>query len=151
TLLLYVLLRMDPEYVVWGPLSTSTAAVWFAPAVILAAQRSPAAAVAALVLIVNATRILYDQWRLNLQPAPELPPAELFSLFQDDTPPQWRRLIPALVPAVTLQLGISAVLLNHAALAGLALAMSAATMTVLAQSSRAVEPRRPASLPRSVL
>src|SRR6516164_8391136 len=47
TLLLYLLLRQDPEYVIRGPLSTSTAAIWFAPAVILFTERSPAAIVAA--------------------------------------------------------------------------------------------------------
>src|SRR5262249_52442566 len=65
-LLLYFLLQQDPEHVVHGPLSTSTAAIWFAPAVILFAARSPAAVVAALVLVINATSILYRQWRLNL-------------------------------------------------------------------------------------
>src|SRR5258708_4057304 len=151
TLLLYVLLRQDPEYVVYGPLSTSTAAIWFAPAVILFAQRSPAAIVAALVLVGNAPRILHDPWRPSLPPAPEPPAAELFGSLPMDPPPVWRQIAPALVPSFCAQMGAAAVLLQHPALAGMALAMSAATMTVFAQRSHAVEPRRPASLPRSVL
>jgi hypothetical protein len=46
---------------------------------------------------------------------------------------------------------VASILLHRPALAGLALAMSAATITVYALSSRAVEPKRPANLPRSVL
>src|SRR5215471_15309215 len=59
TLVLYLLMRQDPEFVIHGPLRTSTAAIWFAPAVILFAERSPAAIVAALVLVFSATRVLY--------------------------------------------------------------------------------------------
>lgn len=44
-------------------LRTSATAVWFAPAAILLTALSPAAIGAALVLVVSATRLLYDQWR----------------------------------------------------------------------------------------
>jgi hypothetical protein len=151
TLLLYYLLQHDPEYVVDGPLSTSTAAIWFAPAVILFAARSPAAVVAALVLVVNATTILHRQWRLNLLPAPVPAPSELFGSFQTPAPPFWRHLAPALAASFTAQAGVAAALLREPGIAGFALAASAATLTVFAQSSHAVEPRRPPRLPRSMV
>jgi hypothetical protein len=151
TLVLYLLLLQDPEYVVQGPLSTSTAAIWFAPAVILFAQRSPATIVAALVLVVNATRVLYEQWRVNLQPAPEDLPPELFSRYWTPTPSFWRLLAPGLAGSLFVQLGVAAWLLREPALAGLSLAMGAATITVFAQKSHATEFQRPPNLPRSVL
>jgi hypothetical protein len=151
TLLLYLLLRQDPEYVIRGPLSTSTAAIWFAPAVILFSERSPAAIVAAIVLVVNATRVLYEQWRLSLVPSPEELPAELFSYYWTPIPSFWRLLAPALTGSSFVQLGIAAGLLRHPALAGLSLAMGAATITVFAQKSHAAEFQRPPNLPRSVL
>ena len=55
-------------------LRTSTAAVWFAPAMILFTQLSPAALAASLALVVSATRLLYSQWRMihPLAAAPSL-------------------------------------------------------------------------------
>jgi len=150
TFVLYTLILQDPGYVVHGPLSTSTAAIWFAPSVILFAQRSPAAIVAALVLVINATRILYEQWTPNLSPAPPEPSVELFGLVQRPAP-SLRYLVPSLAASFCLQTAAAAFMLRQPALAGLALATSAATLTVFAHSSRAVETRRPASLPRSVL
>jgi hypothetical protein len=151
TLVLYLLLQQDPEHMVRTPLSTSTAAIWFAPAVILFAVHSPAALVAALALVINATRVLYDQWKLSLEPAPPVEPAELFGGFQMPPPSFWRLLAPSLAASFCAQSGIAAAILHQPALAGFALAMAAATLTVFAQSSRAVVPRRPPNLPRSVL
>ena len=151
TLLLYVLLQQDPEFVVQVSLRTSKAAIWFAPAVILFALRSPAAIVAALVLVISATRVLYEQWGWDLAPLNLPPPAELFDLFQTPRPPPWKLLAPSLAASFCAQTGAAALLLHQPAPAGLALAMSAATLTVYALRTRAVEPRQPASLPRSVL
>ena len=151
TLVLYLLVQQDPEHLVQGPMSTSTAAIWFAPAVILFAARSPAAVVAALVLVINATSVLYRQWRLNLIPAPAEPEAELFAHFQREEPSLWRLLAPSMAASFCAQSGAAAALLREPGLAGFALAASAAILTVYAQSTRAVEPRRPPSLPRSVL
>jgi len=151
TLLLYSLVLNDPDYVLQGPLRTSTAAIWFAPAVILFALRSPAAIVAALVFVISATRILYEQLQPSLAPAPPPPRAELFDLFQIPTPFFWRQVAPSMAASLCAQTGIAGIMLHRPALAGLALAMSAATLTIFALSSRAVEPKRPASLPRSIL
>jgi hypothetical protein len=151
TLVLYLLMRQDPEYVALGPLSTSTAAIWFAPAVILFAERSPAAIVAALALVVTATRVLYDQWQLSLVAAGEEVPPELFSRYWTPTPSFWRLLAPALTGSFFVQIGLAAWLLRESALAGLSLALGAATITVFAQKSHATEFRRPPNLPRSVL
>jgi hypothetical protein len=151
TLVLYLLLRQDPEYVVHGPLRTSTAAIWFAPAVILFAEHSPAAIVAALVLVINATRVLYDQWRQNLIPVPEDMPTELFASFWSPTPSFWRLLAPALMASLFAQIAFAAALLGHSVLGALTAALAAATITVFAQKSHAAEFRRPPSLPRSVL
>src|SRR5690349_3883905 len=151
TLVLYLLLQQDPEHMVRTPLSTSTAAIWFAPAVILFSVHSPAALVAALALVINATRILYDQWKQSLEPAPPEPAAGLFARFQAPVIPHWRRLAPSLAASFCAQTGIAAAVLRAPALAGVALAASAATLTVFAQTSRAIEPRRPPTLPRSVL
>lgn len=56
--------RRERGEAVWATLRTLTTAVWFAPAIILLTQMSPAALAAALVLVVSATRLLYSQWRL---------------------------------------------------------------------------------------
>jgi hypothetical protein len=151
TLLLYVLMRQDPEYMIREPFRISTAAIWFAPAVILFAERSPAAMVAALVLVVNATRILYDQWRVSMEPAPQDLPRDLFSRYWTPTPSFWQLLAPSLAGSLFIQLGLAASLLHQAVISGLALAMGAATITVFAQKSHAAEFQRPATLPKSVL
>jgi hypothetical protein len=151
TLVLYWLVQQDPEHLVQGPLSTSTAAIWFAPAVILFAARSPAALVAALVLVINATSVLYRQWRQSLAPVQEEPEVELFARFQRKEPSFWRYLAPALAASFSAQSGVAAALLREPGIAGFAGAASAAILTVYAQSSRAIEPRRQPSVPRSIL
>jgi len=151
TLVLYLLMRQDPDYVVHGPLSTSTAAIWFAPAVILSTERSPAAIVAGLVLVINATRILYNQWRLNLVPASEESCSDLFSRYWMPAPTFWQLLAPALMASIFVEIGLASALLGHPILAALAVALGAATITVLAQKSLAGEKQRPPNLPRSVL
>jgi hypothetical protein len=151
TAVLYVILQQDPEYLIVEPLSTSTAAVWFAPAVILLTKRSPAGIVAALVLVINATRILYDQWRRSMKLAPVIVPQGLFASFQAETPSFWRLLAPALAASFCAQTAAAGVMLRHPFVAGVSIALCVATVTVFAQSSRAVEPRKPANLPRSML
>ena len=153
TLILYLLLLQDREDVVQATLRTSKAAVWFAPAVILMADLSPAALVAGVVLVINATRVLYGEWRSDaLSAAPiEEEPGEPFARFTAETPIHLRRMAPALAASFCAQAGAAAILLHHAALAGMSLVASAAILTVFAQTSRAVEPPKPASVPRSVL
>jgi hypothetical protein len=151
TLALFLLLRQDPEYMLQVPLRASAAAIWFAPAIILFAERSPASMLAALVLVINATRVLYEQWRVGMAPAPAELSLGLFGRFYAPVPSFWQLLAPALAGSLLAQIGIAAALLKMRALAGFALAMAAATITVFAQSSRAVEPQRPPNLPRSFL
>src|SRR5207244_12655657 len=102
-----------------------------------------------LVRVLNAPLVVSEQWRLNLSPASDEPPLELFDRFYLPAPSFWQLLAPALAGSLFAQLGVAAALLRHPALAGLALAMGAAIITVFAQRSRAVEPRRPPNLPRS--
>src|SRR5204863_818077 len=65
TLALYVAAsQWEPEDAIRATFRASSAAVWFAPCVILLTQLSPAAALPALILIVNATHLLYIHWRI---------------------------------------------------------------------------------------
>jgi hypothetical protein len=152
TFVLYLLLLQDREGVVQATLRTSKAAVWFAPAVILMADLQPAALVAALVLVVSATRVLYEQWRTHAPPAPALAaPSGLFAGVSAETPFFLTRLAAPLAASFCAQAGLAAIVLHHEEAAGVALAAGAAILTVFSQTSRAIEPRRPASVPRSVL
>jgi len=65
-------------------LRTSTIGVWFTPAAILLAEYSPVAMVAALIVVVGATRVLYSEWKLA-QGGPEqpLPAPGVDRLFED--------------------------------------------------------------------
>lgn len=130
----------------------SAAAVWFAPSVILLTQLSPVFIVPAMLLVINATRMLYTQWRVH-QPVPEESPhaAGLFSRVQLPERRFWKEMGPDLAISFTVQAGVCAVLLKHAAIAGIALTAGVAMLTVLAMASRAVRPQPPRSMPRSFL
>src|SRR5258708_284440 len=69
TLLLYLAIarsiRHDMVLVARG---RSARGVWFGPGAILLTALSPAAIAAAVVLVISATRLLYDQWR-QFQPS----------------------------------------------------------------------------------
>jgi hypothetical protein len=137
-----------------GTLRTSATAVWFAPAIILLTQLSPAALAAALVLVVSATRLLYSQWRILYPPEQPIPlhaPWDL--LFGEGEPPRAlaRDLAPALAVALFLQAGGTAIMANLPLLAGSFLAMGASMLTVFAMSSGVMETQRPRDLPRSLL
>jgi hypothetical protein len=58
---------------------------------------------------------------------------------------------PGLAISFTVQFGVSAVLLRHPAVAGIAFTAGIALFTVLALASRAVQPKPPRSMPRSFL
>ena len=140
------------EDVIRTTLRGSSAAVWFAPAVILLTQLSPAAIVPAIVLVINATHMLYTQWRVR-QPASAEPsrPAGLFAAVQLPERRFWKEMGPDLAISFTVQTGVAAVLLHHAALAGLAFTAGVAMLTVLALTSRAAQPKPPRTMPRSFL
>ncbi|MCX6629660.1 MAG: hypothetical protein NTW28_18740, partial [Candidatus Solibacter sp.] len=152
TLVLYLAAsEWEREDVIRASLRASSAAVWFAPCVILLAQLSPAAAVPALVLVVNATHILYIQWRLQ-EPPFEMPRDT--GLFANAQLPQRHFLSdfgPGLAVSFAVQTGACAVLLHHPVLAGFCLAAGAALATVFALATRAVEPKPPKSMPRAFL
>lgn len=130
----------------------SAAAVWFAPCVILLTQLSPLAALPALLLVINATHLLYIQWRVE-QPAIEEP--RNTALFANAQLPE-RRFIrdfgPGLAISFTVQAGVCALLLHYQVLAGFAFAGGAALATLFALTSRGVQPAKPPkSMPRAFL
>lgn len=133
-------------------LRTSAAAVWFAPAVILLSQLSPATLAGALILVVYTTRLLYAQWRLD---RPESAPPErdqtLFASAGTAQPMLLKELAPALIISSCVQTGVIATLLHYPLLAAAGYAMSVAVLTVFAISSRVVRTGRLPTLPRSII
>ena len=148
------------ERMVWSTFRTAASAVWFAPACILLSQLSPATLVAALLLVVTATRLLYSEWMASRpaeepEPAPAVPRPGLFGpeMFGMDAPRPpliTRELCTGLAAAVALQSGVISVWRHQPLLAGAWLALSAAIVTLFAMVSGAVDDSRPPSLPRSI-
>ncbi len=157
TIALYMAASLwEGEEVIRATFRASSAAVWFAPCVILLAQLSPAAALPALILVVNATHFLYIQWRVKQPPAetPDDMPHDT-TLFATAQLPE-RHFIsdfgPGLAISFIVQTGACAVLLHHPILAGFCFAAGAALATVFALTSRGVEPTKPPkSMPRAFL
>jgi len=150
TLGLYlILLRPARADTVRIALRTCATAVWFAPAMILLSELSPAVLCAALVLIVSTTRLLYSQWRLI--PAAIAIPEERF-LFE---PPQsrfcTRDLVPAFTASFSFQAGLFALSLGYSLLAAFAFCLSVAMVTLSLLVAGIVEAESRTSLPRSVL
>ncbi|HEY1339189.1 MAG TPA: hypothetical protein VGF59_16870, partial [Bryobacteraceae bacterium] len=120
---------------VWrSTLRTSAAAVWFAPAILLLSRPSPATAVAAFILVMSATRVLYSEYRA-LSPTPQLLEAHS----------------PAFVISTCLQFGVAALLLRYRMTGVALLVMTTSLATVYSMATGAVEPSRPPALPRSIL
>jgi hypothetical protein len=143
----------EKEDVIRASLRSSAAAVWFAPAVILLTQLSPAAIIPALVLVINATHMLYTKWRVA-PPPPAEPPREAGLVFPPLVLPErrfWKEIAPDLAVSFTLQMGAAGVLLREPAIAGISFTACIAMLTVLALASRAVQPKPPRSMPRSFL
>lgn len=145
--------RVERVELARATLRTSLVAIWFAPATLLFYRFSPVTVAAALVLVVNATRLLYVQWRV-IHPAPEPLPAVTDGVLLGDgalPPPMLtQHLGPALVVSLGLQLGITAVLFRHHFTAGTLLTLSVAMLTVFAISAGAWEESRQPTLPRSI-
>jgi hypothetical protein len=156
TFLLYFALPAEERRgAVWKTIRTSSVAVWFAPAILLLSELSPAALAAGLVLVVKATRMLYSEWQVShpQAPAQQLAPA-LDGLFGDhDLPPRsfGRELKPALVSAGLMQLGVVEWSMRNPLPAAMLLVAGCATLTIQALSRGAWGEDRPASLPRSLL
>jgi len=141
------------ERVVWSTFRTAGVAVWFAPACILLSQLSPATLLAALVLVVTATRLLYSEWTDGRPPAPSrraAPPPGLFGGWAVRPPVFTRELLTGIAAAVSLQAGVISVWRHRPLFAGAWFVLSAAIVTLFAMVSGAVEDSRPPTLPRSV-
>jgi hypothetical protein len=144
----------EKEDVMRASLRTSAAAVWFAPSVILLTQLSPAAIVPALVLVINATHMLYTKWRVWHPSVVEVPrTARGFPALELQLPERrfWKEIAPDLAVSFTLQMGAAGILLREPAIAGISFTAGVAMFTVLALASRAVQPKPPRSMPRSFL
>jgi hypothetical protein len=131
---------------------TSATAVWFAPAAILLTALSPAAIGAALVLVVSATRLLYDQWR-RFYPQRETPSVPVASLLFGPPPQSFQvwDFIPALIAALALELAALMFPLGYPLLAGALICLGLAMLTLLvlmAGSGRAAPEK---NLPRAIL
>lgn len=151
TMVLYLAAsQWEGEDVMRATVRASAAAVWFAPCVILLTQLSPVAAVPALILVVNATHLLYMQWRVR-QPPLETPHDT--GLFANSQLPDRRFLRdfgPGLAISFSIQTGACAVLLHHPVLAGFSFVTGGVLATVFALTSRGVQPTRPPqSMPRA--
>ena len=150
----FAIRRVERVDLAGATLRTSLVAVWFAPATLLLYRFSAATVAAALVLVVNATRLLYTQWRVVHPAAGSDAPASGTAVLMGEgaLPPPilTRHLGPALTVAAGLQFGIAAALFRHHFLAGGLLTLSVAMLTVFAISAGAWEPSRPPTLPRAV-
>lgn len=146
--------RVERVELAGATLRTSLVAVWFAPAVLLLYRFSPATVLAALLLVVNATRLLYSQWTVVHPAAEPAVPATGTAVLMGEgaLPPPFlsRHIGPALTAAAGLQFGMAAAAFRHNFLAGGLLTLTAAMLTVFAISTGAWEPPRPPVLPRSV-
>jgi hypothetical protein len=133
---------------------TASVAVWFAPACILLSQVSPATLVAALILVITATRLLYKEWSAGSaapSPQPVSAPLGLFGFFTVRRPMVTRQLVTGLAAACAMQAGVISVWWRHPLLAGAWFVLAAAITTLFAMVSGAVEDSRPPALPRSAM
>ncbi|MFN7992184.1 MAG: hypothetical protein U0Q18_01195 [Bryobacteraceae bacterium] len=125
---------LDRRGVVSIGMRTAATAVWFGPATILLTMFSPAAFAAALILVVNATRLLCSEWQ---------PLSAEFRLPGS--------ILPAFVVSVTVQASAVAVLMNYPLLGAALLLMSAAMLTLLVMFAGLSNTGRTVSLPQSIL
>jgi len=136
-------------------LRTATVGVWFTPAAILLAEYSPAAMVAALIVVVGATRVLYSEWKLAQgEPEPPLPAPGVHRLFEDYAHPA-RALLKQLAPKLTLtlliQAGTVAVMMHYPLLSAACFALSAALLTAFGLASGVIPQGKPWELPASAI
>ena len=156
TLVLYLVLpRAESGRMVWSTLRTSVVAIWFAPACILLSRVSPVSLIAALALVVAATRLLYSEW-LAGRPIPEPLPAPrpaaaagMFAWTGVRRPLVTHELAMGVSAALALQFGVVSVWKHQPLFAGFWFVLSAAVITLFAMVSGAVDHTPPPSLPRS--
>lgn len=133
---------------------TASVAVWFAPACILLSQLSPATLLAAMVLVILATRLLYKEWTAATPvrvSSGTRAPLGLFGSFTVKRPIVTRQLCTGLAAACALQGGVVSVWWKHPLVAGGCFALAASITTLFAMVSGAAENGQPPSLPRSAL
>ena len=112
---LYAVVPMeDRTDMVPDVLRTAATAVWFGPAMILLSEFSPASLLAALVLVVYTSRLLYAQWQSveGNRILPRVFTAREPGAFTDCQLPRtfvWRERLPALGVAFCLEAGAVAV------------------------------------------
>src|SRR5229473_7275635 len=153
TLLLYFAISRTIRHdTVLVALRTSATAVWFAPAAILLTALSPAAIAAALVLVVSATRLLYDQWR-QFQPPVAAPFVRVASHIFGPSPQPFRviDLIPALIASFAIEGAVLVYPLGYPLLAAALSCLALAMVTLLLLVSGGAQPAPAANLPRSIL
>ena len=135
-------------------LRTAATAVWFGPAMILLSEFSPASLLAALVLVVYASRLLYAQWQpVEASRLPQLTPREPGEFLDCQLPPVfvWRERLPALGVAFCIQVGGVAVAMRYPLLGAAWLCMGTALLTVFSMSTGAADAGRPPTLPKSII
>ena len=135
---------------------SSTAAMWFAPAIVLLSAPLPAAFVVSLFLIANATRHLISQWAAVELPiewrAPARPvPAYPFRVAAPDAGFLWWHSAPVLMASLAAQAGLVELLWRHRLPAAALFALSTAILTSLSISTGAYRPGKPPALPHSSL
>src|SRR5258708_39694092 len=153
TLLLYLAIARSIRHdTVLVALRTSATAVWFAPAAILLTALSPAAIAAALVLVVSATRLLYDQWR-QFQPPDAAPFVPVASHIFGPLLPPFRvlDLVPALIASMALEAAALVFPLGYPLLAAALSCLALAMVTLLLLVSGSAQSAPPANLPRPIL
>jgi len=137
-------------------LRTATTAVWFGPAMILLSEFSPAALLAALVLVVQTSRLLYAQWQAGAPRSGNGPvrraPYQPGTFAGCELPPGvvWCERGPALAAAVTLQGGVAAAALNLPLLGTGLLCLGTALLTVYSMAAGVASVGRPLRLPHSI-
>jgi hypothetical protein len=144
--------QWEKEDVIRATFRASSSAVWFAPCVILLTHLSNAAVIPALLLVVNATHLLYIQWRVKQPPLETPRDTGLFASAQLPDRRFIRDFGPGLAISFTVQTGVCAVLLHRPILAGFALTAGTALATVFGLASRGIQPDKPPqSMPRAFL
>lgn len=135
---------------------TAATAVWFGPAMILLLAFSPASLLAALVLVVYTSRLLYAQWTPAI--AANLPPriytAHQPGAFADCELPRgfvWQERMPALGVALCLQAGTIAIAVHYPLLGAAWICAGTALLTTFSMAAGAAEAGRPPSLPKSLV
>jgi hypothetical protein len=126
---------------------TSIAAIWFAPLTILLSHVSPGALIAAVALVITATRMVYREWRLGaLEPVDAQPCEDGPALFYQPFLRQRslaRELAPSLAFAAVLQATGAAAALRYPILASGFGVAGAAMAAVFALSSGLWTPAPP--------